>query len=237
MIKKKQHLPEVKILKQVTRYQNRINPVHLPVMSQHKTSLTKTAVVILAAGFSGRMGVPKLSLPFDENQTFVQKIVQTYHAAGCEKIVLVVNQQGKEKLKQNSFGPAGEKVSVVLNPFPERERFYSLQTGLKSLREFTAVFIQNIDNPFVQPGLLLKLDDVSSPKAYVVPQYHGRGGHPVLLSKQIVRDLVIFPDYRENLRDFLHRYTKINCPVEDEKILVNINSREEYRKYFKATQF
>ncbi|GMT44567.1 MAG: hypothetical protein IEMM0006_0399 [bacterium] len=197
-----------------------------------KTILQNSAVAILAAGFSGRMGAPKLSLPFDEKQTFTEKIITTYLTAGCKNIVLVVNRQGNEALKQQTGFLTENNVSVVLNTFPQRERFYSLQLGLKLLDGFRAVFVQNIDNPFVHPGLLQKLAEAFEPGAFVVPHYHGQGGHPVLLSGKIVRDIKAFKNFRKNFRDFLQAYPKINCPVEDEKILVNINSPAEYRKYF-----
>jgi len=116
-----------------------------------KTILQNSAVVILAAGFSGRMGIPKLSLPFDEKQTFTEKIISTYLTAGCKNIVLVVNRQGNEVLRQQTDFLTESNVSVVLNTFPQRERFYSLQLGLKLLDGFRAVFVQNIDNPFVHP--------------------------------------------------------------------------------------
>ena len=201
-------------------------------MTANKKGLKDFSVLILAAGFSGRMGVPKLSLRFDENRTFAAKIIQTYQSAGCKKIVVVVNRQGQEYLNRQKLFSAGNNISVVLNAFPERERFYSLQTGLKRLNNGMPVFIQNIDNPFVETDLLHGLADMSDPGAFVVPVYNERGGHPVLLSGKIVSDLVASPDYRQNLRAFLQAYPKINCPVRDENILVNINSLKEYGKYF-----
>jgi len=201
-------------------------------MTTNKKNLKDFSVLILAAGFSGRMGIPKLSLHFDRNQTFVTKIIRSYQSARCKKMVVVVNRQGQEFLKRQKYFSAESNISVVFNTFPERERFYSLQIGLKTLNDGTPVFIQNIDNPFVEPELLLRLVNVFEPEAFVAPCYKGHGGHPVLLSGKIVSDLVASPDYRQNLRDFLQIYPKINCPVEDEKILVNINSPKEYRKYF-----
>jgi len=201
-------------------------------MTANKKGLEDFYVLILAAGFSGRMGIPKLSLRFDENRTFVTKIIQAYQSAGCNKIVVVVNRQGREYLNRQRAFSAGSNITVILNASPELERFYSLQTGLKMLNDGKPVFIQNIDNPFIEPALLHRLADVFDPGAFVVPVYNKRGGHPVLLSGKIVSDLVASTDYRQNLRDFLQAYPKINCPVRDEKILVNINSLKEYGKYF-----
>ena len=201
-------------------------------MKTESSFLKDFAVLILAAGFSGRMGVPKLSLRFDKNRSFAEKIIQTYQSAGCENIVLVVNRQGQEFLdKQNiSFSP--KSISVILNAHPERERFFSLQTGLKSIREGVPVFIQNIDNPFVSLELLQNLTAKFHPESFVAPRHNGHGGHPVLFSPKIIRDLVAAPDWSQHLRLFLQAYPKINCPVADENIHVNINSPEEYAKYF-----
>jgi len=66
----------------------------------------------------------------------------------------------------------------------------------------------------------------------VVPHHNRHGGHPVLLSGKIIRNIKALNNYRKNLRDFLQAYQKIDCLVADEKILVNINSPAEYRKYF-----
>jgi len=35
-----------------------------------------------------------------------------------------------------------------------------------------------------------------------------------------------------NLRDVLQKFTRINIDVEDQKVLININTLEEYRKLF-----
>ena len=190
------------------------------------------AVVILAAGFSGRMGIPKLSLPFDEHRSFAGKIIQEYLLAGCKNIVIVVNEPGLQSLKQQKYFPDKAHVSVILNNHPERERFFSLQTGLQAIRTKMPVFIQNIDNPFINRDLLFRLAKTFRREACIVPRHNGYGGHPVLLSWEIARDLERSPDWTQNLRDFLQAYPIIGCPVSDENIFININSPQEYQKYF-----
>ena len=199
-----------------------------PLLLQH------TAALIPAAGFSGRMGIPKVALAFDQNRTFAKKIVETYLEAGVQKVILVVNRQGKTALEEKQCRFDENQVQVVLNPFPEKERFFSLQTGMRFLQDFRAVFLQNIDNPFIRPGLLKQLTACYEPKGYVVPQHNGRGGHPVLLSQEIVSALVSFPNEKENLRHFLQVYPKVTCPVESDEILININSPESYRHHFNS---
>ena len=197
-------------------------------------NLQDFAAVIPAAGFSGRMGIPKVALSFDANHTFAEKIAKGYLDAGVRQIVLVVNKQGKAALEEKQARFDKSRVRMVLNAFPEKERFFSLQTGLKFLQDFRAVFLQNIDNPFVSPETLWQIAALYEPESYVVPQYKGRGGHPVLLSQKIVSELVSFPDEKANLRDFLHKYRKIICPVDRDETLININSPDAYRHYFNS---
>ncbi len=197
--------------------------------------LKNFATLILAAGFSGRMGIPKLSLRFDEDRSFAEKIIQTYQSAGCRNIVMIVNEQGENYLRRQKVSFTENDVTVILNMHPERERFYSLQTGLRSVQDGLPVFVQNIDNPFVETELLQQLANAYTPEGYVVPRYDGRGGHPVLLSERIVNDITTSLDWKQNLRNFLHNFKRIDCPVEEKKIFVNINTPEEYVKFFKKS--
>jgi molybdenum cofactor cytidylyltransferase len=199
--------------------------------------LPESAAVILAAGFSGRMGKPKLALPFDKHRTFVEKIVDVFRTSGVQKVVLVVNAEGKEWLKRKKIFPEEEKVTVVFNAFPERERFFSVKTGMQRVKEARAVFLHNIDNPFIPETLLPALAETFRPGGYSVPQYEGHGGHPVLFSREIVQDIVHYPGYDINLRDFLQSYPKLVYPVEDNRVLININSPEQYQRYFGKMPF
>ncbi len=195
------------------------------------------AVVVLAAGFSGRMGKPKWSLPFDEKQTFIERITQTYLQAGCGKVVLVLNREGVASVERRGLLKENRRVLPVLNPFPEKERFFSVQTGLKALQDHPAVFLQNVDNPFVTSDILFCLAGSFRAGAYVVPQYGSRNGHPILLSGKIAGDLVASSNEKENLRRFLRKYPKIICPVQNERILLNINTPEAYRRVFGKADF
>ena len=190
------------------------------------------AVVVLAAGFSGRMGMLKAALAFDDKTTFAEKIAQTFLDAGVGKVVFVLNSKGMNLLKKSSFLSKEKKVTFVLNPFPEKERFFSVKTGMKKLTGFQAVFLHNVDNPFVCKTTISKLTNCLQPDSFVIPRYAGRGGHPILLSQKIVRDLAFSREETINLRVFLSKYSPVFCPVHDEQIRVNINTAEEYARYF-----
>ena len=64
---------------------------------------------------------------------------------------------------------------------------------------------------------------------FAVPIFNNRGGHPVLLNKKPVEDIVSAQNTNQNFKIFLKKYRRINVPVNDENILVNINTQDDYR--------
>ncbi len=197
-------------------------------MSRKKTP----SVLILAAGTSGRMGRLKAFLPFDQHRCFLEKIIDEYFDFGVSELAVVLNEKGMKAFEKMDF-PKKPAVIAVLNVYPERERFFSVQTGLAALNAPEAVFLHNVDNPFVNQEVLHKLLKQMAPETYIVPVFDNRGGHPVLLSKKIICDLISVSDYTLNLKTLLHQYATIRIPVDDEMILVNINTPEDYERYVK----
>jgi len=198
----------------------------------------KTAVIILAAGISDRMGMPKFKLKYDNGHTFLEKIIKEYEAFGCGQIILVLNDEGYKILKEDKL-IASDKIKIVINSHPEFERFYSIKIGLNELQPLVPTFIQNSDNPFITQDILKKLIKPESQTScfetndnYYVPVFKGSGGHPVLFSSGIVQKIKMIKEPDLNLRDVLQKFTRINIDVEDQKVLININTLEEYRKLF-----
>lgn len=190
-----------------------------------------SSVVILAAGFSSRMKQAKFSLMYDEQRTFLEKMVSEYIDFACKEIIVVINAEGIElKNKLNLSFP--EHVKFVLNKYPERERFYSLQTGLKALQTCSNAFIQNSDNPFVNQDVLNALYTQKDEADFIVPTYEGKGGHPILMNTNIIKKISseIKVDY--NLKEYLKGFTKKTIPVIDDKIIININDVDTYENLF-----
>ncbi|MCD4832476.1 MAG: NTP transferase domain-containing protein [Bacteroidales bacterium] len=201
-------------------------------MMQNNKTKKEFSVIILAAGKSSRMGIPKLSLKYDDNNIFIKHIINEYERFGCKEIVIVVNETGKNYLTENKI-KFSDNVKIVINKHPEWHRFYSLKMGAKSLSKDSVVFVHNVDNPFVNHEVLNKLL-ISSHKAdYIGPEFNGKGGHPVLLSEKIKNDVRSTKEDQLHFKEFLNQYPKRRVKVDDEKVLVNINTLEEYRKYFK----
>jgi len=186
--------------------------------------------IILAAGKSSRMGQPKFKLLMPDGVSFLDHIVRQYLDVGCEQIILVVNAEDSRFLTNGT----GSKLDyrIVINEHPEKGRVFSLQKGINTTEGKGFFFIQNIDNPFASPNLLNLLYENRQKADLIKPVYNGKGGHPVLISEKIARELLQLDDRTISLRDFLAPYPTFRLETDDENILVNINTREDLEKLY-----
>jgi len=191
----------------------------------------KYSAIILSAGKSSRMGVHKFSLRFNDSTTFLENMVNEYNAFGCNEIIIVLNPDGASFLDQLKLS-LPSNVTIAINHHPEWERFYSLKLGAKLLLKTDSTFVSNIDNPFVNHSVLSLLTKHYKDADYLNPIYKGKGGHPFLISEKVIADLGSEELDQIHMKEFLGRYSKKSVEVDDERILLNVNTNEEYRRLF-----
>ncbi len=191
---------------------------------------TNCSAIILAAGRSSRMGEAKFALPFSRNKTFLEEIVAQYHTFGCKQIVIVLNKKGFDYIKNHQFN-FPDTILLISNKYLERGRFYSIKLGvLRISSENTAIFIHNIDNPFVNHKVLKKLL-WNNDSEYITPSYQDKGGHPILISKNIAQQIELEKENNVVLSEFLKKFKRKRIEVNDKNILVNINTPKDYQKW------
>lgn len=187
------------------------------------------SAVILASGLSERMGHPKALLRWDESANFLEHIIREFEQAGCFSIVCLINE-----ITESYFGkiPVSENVKFIINHHPDRGRFYSIKTGLNALTESPFCLIHNVDNPFVNTEILGKLLAKRNPGSWCSPVYKYQGGHPILISNKIIRKITESVISEGWLPDILNQFPKIRVETDNDFILRNINTFEEYKYYF-----
>jgi molybdenum cofactor cytidylyltransferase len=192
--------------------------------------------VILAAGYSSRMKIPKSFLRYDEKSVFIDKIIDSFLEFECNKIIITINEEIngwvylKNKYKDN------DSIEFVENQHPEYERFFSIKTGLENIENLDYCFIQNTDNPFIDIDILNKIFKNRFDEGYTVPIYQRKGGHPILLGKKVIQKIKDSDNFNVNFKDFLNGFSRKNVDVDSNKIHININTQEEYNKYFERNE-
>jgi len=127
-------------------------------------------------------------------------------------------------------------AAVVVNPAPERGQFSSLQIGLREVlnRGRDAAMVTLVDRPPVGARTVQKLreafDEASARyKWIVVPEYAGKHGHPIVLTREMIEAFLRAPA-TASARDIQHQnqehieYVEVDDPL----VVVNINTPQEY---------
>ena len=189
------------------------------------------SAVILGSGLSERMGKPKALLHWDESTTFLEKIINEYNKADCSEIICMINIKTKDFCNTLNLP---SNIKFVMNLHPEWGRFYSIKTAVQALKEIDYCFIQNVDNPFVSIDLIEKIYSERNSYAWCSPMYNEKGGHPILIPKYIFNKI---PEVKINdmsLLDFLIPFQRIIIETDDDTILKNINTPEDYTLFLKS---
>jgi molybdenum cofactor cytidylyltransferase len=188
--------------------------------------------IILAAGQSTRMGTSKPLLKFNLKMNFLEKIVTTYQSAGIQDIIIVINSNVKKELQHSSSGKIQE-CKVIVNHQPGLGRMNSIRIGLRETQN-SLVFIQNIDNPFVNEKILISLNNGIGESDFAVPTMNRSSGHPILLSEKVIHAVLQNEKTDINFRVLLKSFKRTNIQVEDPGIFININTPEDYALYFNS---
>jgi molybdenum cofactor cytidylyltransferase len=191
----------------------------------------QASALILAAGKSERMNRHKFMLGFGNGKVFLEQLAAVYAGFGCREIVMVLNPEGME-LCQKSGLALPPQAALVVNKSPELGRLGSIKAGMAAFSKPLPVFIQNVDSPFVNEELLAALLNGFDGCDYLLPRFGDKGGHPVLVSPQIARAVLIETDNDVPLKNFLKPYYGKTLEWPGHEIFININSPEDYEAYF-----
>jgi molybdenum cofactor cytidylyltransferase len=181
--------------------------------------------IILAAGFSSRTGVFKMGLQFGEKK-LIQRVIDEMKEL-CSRVIVVVGYK-KERIIEFTKGYAN--VEVVFNPRYTKGMFTSVKEGVKYVRS-QWFFLTPGDYPLITKAIYQKLLDARSEsgQCIFIPVFNGRKGHPILVKSDLVKELLGEPE-DSNLRKFINRKGFTPVDVDDDAILVDIDTMEDYQK-------
>ena len=196
------------------------------------------AGVILAAGRSSRMGQEKALLPW-RGRTMLASIISAL-SSECD-LVLVVTGENTEALTPTIYASG---AYVAVNETPDNGQLSSLQTGLRAVLDKgrDAALVTLVDCPPGDPSTILTirlrlLEVLDQGKWAVVPEYNGQHGHPMAISREMIEAFLRAP-VTSTARDTqnIHQQRIEYVPVNDPKIILNINTPEQYQALEKGVR-
>lgn len=177
------------------------------------------------------MGAFKPLLPFG-NKTVVENCVGYLLEGGAESLVVVIGHRADEMRERLMGLPA----RCAFNTDEESEMSVSIARGVEQVpKEAKAVLVALCDQPAIPPEVVhLLIGEWRRTGAHLlVPEYQGRGGHPVLLDL-CYREELLNLDSQRGLRALFdaHRDEVRRVPVASPYIARDIDTWDDYHALY-----
>jgi molybdenum cofactor cytidylyltransferase len=185
------------------------------------------SAILLAAGESRRMGRPKQLLEW-QGKPLLLHVLENLIRSSADEIILVLGREAKKIRKSLPEFP----IKIVVNPNYQTGMASSLRQGLLAMNPGSEAFLLCLaDQPGIGPDLIRGFRQAEPRRGIVRPVYRGVPGHPVLIGARYL------PEALQLIGDAGARRILINHPedileieVEQEAVLMDMDTPEEYRK-------
>jgi molybdenum cofactor cytidylyltransferase len=188
--------------------------------------MPRLAALILAAGYSSRMGSFKPLLRLGDRSA-LEWAVDAFRAAGIADIGVVTGHRAAEL--EPELARLG--VAALRNPAYDSGMYSSIRAGIGSLApEVDACFVLPIDIPLVRPATVAAIAehyDGSAPIFY--PTFRGQRGHPPLIGRELFAEIAA-GDGEGGLRAVLQRHAATAVAVADQAILLDMDTPEDHQR-------
>src|SRR5436853_3212068 len=187
--------------------------------------------ILLAAGRSSRMGAFKPLLPFG-GRSVVEACVSNLLSGGVDEVVAVVGHRADEVRERLAHLP----VRIAINDDAESEMGVSISRGIEQISPDTeAVLLALVDQPAIPPEVirLLITERKRTGARLIVPEYEGRGGHPVLIDLSFREELLNL-DPQRGLRGLFdaHRAQALRVAVASPYVARDMDRWDDYRALY-----
>jgi molybdenum cofactor cytidylyltransferase len=188
--------------------------------------------IILAAGFSTRMGTCKTTLPWYD-RTLLSYQAEQFLLANITPIIVL----GSHNAHRQTDCPARSRV--VINHNSDRGKTGSILIGLDALPiSFSTVIISAVDQPRPFEVYQTLLESYYQEKALIIaPCYRQKLGHPLLFSALLLPELKTIEESTFGLRKIVRKCDRELKKIEftTTNILIDINHRSTYREEWQKT--
>lgn len=183
--------------------------------------------IVLAAGESKRMKVPKMLLPFN-GVPMIEKVLKNVLSSNVFCTLVVLGSFRHEITGIIERMP----VKYCYNEDYAKGMLSSVQCGFRNMPEnFGAAIVFQGDQPFIEADVINSVIDSyrQTGKGIIIPVYRKKRGHPLLVDKKYVSSIMGLPD-KKGLRALSEIYsddvfeTSVNSPG----ILKDFDTKQDY---------
>lgn len=184
--------------------------------------------IVLAAGFSKRMGANKLLLPI-RNKPMVEHIMEMASTLSFKDVIIVSQHQKVLELAKKHH------LIAVKNFCPHLGQSFSMKLGICAAYKTSHFMFFTGDQPFlVRENIQILIDKFKlEKKCVVVPTVNGAYKTPTIFSNELKNELLSVTGDQGG-RTIIKKYKNyiLEVPMADSLSFYDIDTKEEY-DYFK----
>ena len=196
--------------------------------------MSKTAILILAAGESKRMGEPKQLLPYN-NSTLLLHTIEQANSIKYADVFIVIGAHFSDVFKSIR----GQKATILKNNNWEDGMGSSISKGVELIKKknnYDRVLVTLADTPLITQehyeGLISLSDETG--KRIILTNYEEVSGVPVIFDKSLFNELSILSD-NEGAKPVVIKYKKEVLEMTSKIPFFDVDTKEAYQKLLKLS--
>ena len=182
----------------------------------------KLAAIILAAGYSSRIGGFKPLMQLG-GQSLLARCAALFRGAGIEDITVITGHRRRE-VEDEAIKC---KISYRYNENFDKGMFTSVCTAVSHLTSVDGFFLLPVDIPLVRPASITTLVDAFQGETAILPTFQGVHGHPPLLPAKLIPAILAY-NGEGGLKSLLTKVAMSEIPVWDRGILLDADTPEDF---------
>ncbi|KAA1295475.1 MAG: nucleotidyltransferase family protein [SAR202 cluster bacterium] len=187
------------------------------------------AAILTAAGYSSRMGQMKALLPWN-GISLIRHQINSLRKGGCSEIVVVLGHRSNDVCGELS----GQNVTLTKNVDYKTGRVSSIKCGVQSAsQEADCYVLLGVDQPRTHDVIAKLVESHIETGALITsPRFENKGGHPVIFSSQLRKEILSLDEVDGGLRKIFNEYRNVVNEVQfsDSRIHLDLNTYEDYQK-------
>lgn len=184
--------------------------------------------IILAAGFSKRMGTNKLLIEID-GISIIQRVIEVAIQSNLDEIILVYREE-QIKLIADKY-----KIRSIYNENAHKGQSESLKLGVSYASLDSDYMFLMADQPFLTSDILNRLIDEykKSDKSILVPYYNGNKGTPTIFSYKYKSEIMLIEGDKGGRDIIKSNIEEVNdFYIDDEICGYDLDSMEDIKKIY-----
>ncbi len=190
------------------------------------------SAILLAAGESKRLRMPKLLLPFGKS-TILEQTIDNLLDSMVDEVIVVLGHKSEEMMRKLANRP----VKIAINPIYHQGMSTSIAKGLSLVNNRAqAIMVALADQPLINSQTINRLieESLSYDKGIVIPAYQAERGHPVIFASKYKEELLgLKGDIGGKQTIKQHPDDTLEVIADSKAITMDINTINDYYTHLK----